>query len=91
MVVCFPLRGMGAQCKTGNPAWGRVPGLLPASLLGDNILRCRPLGAFDHVKGDALAFLQALEALGLDGSMMDKYVLAAILLDSIKPKPLESL
>jgi hypothetical protein len=40
---------------------------MPIWLDGHNIGRCRPFGAVNDIEADPLAFLQAFEALGLDG------------------------
>ena len=50
--------------------------------LQDLYVLCLPtLGAFDYVELDWLAFLQAAEAVRLDGRIMNKYVFAILTAD----------
>jgi len=74
-------RGRGKKAKKNPAASGVFGSCYKQKLQGDNICRCRSLGAVNDVEADPLAFLQALETLRLDGGMVDKYVLAAVLLD----------
>ena len=60
----------------------------PLSLGGcaPNVLRSRPLRSLAHVELDAVAFAQVVESFTNDGTLMEKVLLAALILD--KPKSL---
>lgn len=71
----------GEKAKKNPAASGVFWSCYKPELQGNHICRCRSLGAVNDVEADPLAFLQALKALGLDGGMVDKNILAAVLLD----------
>jgi hypothetical protein len=49
-----------------------------------NVFSLQAFLAFNHVKLHLLAFGQAAEAVGLDGSVMDEYIFAALAGDEAK-------
>jgi hypothetical protein len=51
------------------------------TLLLNNISSSRTLGTFDDLKSYPSTLLEGFETFGLDGSMMNEYVIATILLD----------
>ena len=50
-----------------------------------NILRLQTFGALDNLKVNDFAFIQGFKALSLDGSVMNKHILAGFLGDEAKP------
>lgn len=74
-------RGKGKK----SPATGA--GLFVGLLYGlklYNIFSRRAFSAVDNVETNACTFFKRFESLCLNGSVMDKYVLTAILLDKTK-------
>jgi len=49
-----------------------------------DIVRSRSLGTCNNVKADPGAFGEGLEAFSLDGGVMDKHIIATVLLNETK-------
>jgi len=92
--VSFPAPMSSGQRRLHH-VWTGLPKKNPAEcgvfcngqcrgLLLDNILGRRAFRAVDNIKFYPGAFSKRFESLGLDGGMMDKYVLAAVLLNKTK-------
>jgi len=73
-----------AEIKKPRARRGFVGAWLSTGLFGDNVCRSWSLGAVNDVKSYSLAFLQAFEALRLDGRMVDENVFSSIFLDETK-------
>lgn len=71
-----PRTAHSAVNQGGYRAWS-----IFAVLQFDDIFSSRTFGPADDVKFNTFAFFKRFEALPLDGGMMDKNILAAILLD----------
>jgi len=74
----------GERPRTTHPAVSRgvaVRGAIVQRSEFDDILSCRALGPADNVKFNPFPFFERFESLALNGGMVDKNVLAAILLD----------
>src|SRR6266496_2040929 len=85
--VLFWLEGEGVEGKVKRPAGeSGGPSSVPRGRLGfADVRRLQPLRAFGDFELDLVALGQALEALCLNGAVVDEDILAALDLDEAVP------
>src|SRR2546422_610737 len=79
--------GSSPRKHEGPPLCGGGPRLFRSAgvLLLAHVLRLQPLGTLHHVELHPIAFSERAEPVHLDGGVMDKDVLAALLRDEAEP------